>query len=86
MNDRRPTPDPPQDTGPPDQVEQDGAALSSAEDLDEDNLDVDPLEAGMDPAENWSAANRYGTTANEQRAGETLDERLRQEEPDVNRR
>lgn len=35
---------PPQDTGLPDQVETDPAALNSAEDLDEDRLQMDPLE------------------------------------------
>jgi hypothetical protein len=34
---------------PPDSVESDPAALNSAADLDEDRLDVDPLEKGMDP-------------------------------------
>ncbi|MBF6248211.1 hypothetical protein IU471_32395, partial [Nocardia elegans] len=47
--------DPPQDTGAPDSVETDPAALNSAEDLDEDRLRSDPLEAGMDPPEHWTA-------------------------------
>lgn len=42
--------DPPQDTGDPDAVETDPAALSSAEDLDEDRLRLDPQEAGIGPA------------------------------------
>lgn len=74
---------PPQDTGPPDQVERDPAALSSAEDLDEDRLGVDPLERGMDPPERWSAADRYGTTPFEQSHGQDLEHRLREEEPDT---
>lgn len=41
--------DPPQDTGAPDPVETDPAALNSAEDLDEDRLRQDPLEGAMDP-------------------------------------
>src|SRR3954452_3366392 len=49
----------PQDTGLPDAVERDPAALNSAEDLDEDRLRLDPLEAGMDPPERWSAADKY---------------------------
>ncbi|ASR35110.1 hypothetical protein BAY61_09095 [Prauserella marina] len=64
-------------------VETDPAALSSAEDLDEDSLSLDPLEEGVEPPERWSAAQRSGTTPFEQRQGETLDERLAEERPDV---
>ncbi|MEY7971249.1 hypothetical protein AB8O38_04530 [Saccharomonospora xinjiangensis] len=74
---------PPQDTGMPDSVETDPAALSSAEDLDEDRLRVDPLEEGIEPPEHWSVAERYATTPFEQRHGETLDQRVSQERPDV---
>jgi hypothetical protein len=77
------TPDQPQDTGLPDSVERDGAALSAAESLDEDELATDPLEAGVEPPEHWAAADEFGTTPNEQRSGETLDQRLPQEEPDI---
>jgi hypothetical protein len=64
-------------------VETDPAALNSAEDLDEDRLQVDPLEAGMDPPEHWSAADRRGMTPWEQAHSAPLDERLAEEEPDV---
>jgi len=74
---------PPQDTGAPDSVEQDPAALNSAEDLDEDRIDADPLEDGMDPPEGWSAADRYGTTPFEQAQGEGLDRKVAAERPDV---
>ncbi|EIE98338.1 hypothetical protein [Saccharomonospora glauca] len=74
---------PPQDTGMPDSAETDPAALNSAEDLDEDRLRLDPLEEGMDPPEHWSEADRYGMTPFEQQQGESLDERVRQERPDV---
>lgn len=83
MADDRESFDPPQDTGPPDAVETDPAALNSAEDLDEDRLRVDPLEAGMDPPERWSGADKYGTTANEQRTARPLDDRLAEEQADV---
>jgi hypothetical protein len=75
--------DAPQDTGLPDSAETDPAALSSAEDLDEDRLRVDPLEEGMDPPEHWSAADSYGTTPWEQRHPAPLDDRLAEEQPDV---
>jgi hypothetical protein len=42
----------------------------------------DVLDEGYSPPERYSAAERYGNTAEEQRAGETLDQRLSQEEPD----
>jgi hypothetical protein len=74
---------PPQDTGEPDQVERDPAALNSSEDLDEDRLRVDPLEEGVEPPERWTAVDRFGTTPFEEHHGEPLDERLAEEEPDV---
>ncbi|GDY33585.1 hypothetical protein [Gandjariella thermophila] len=74
---------PPQDTGQPDQIERDPAALNSGEDLDEDRLRVDPLEEGVEPPERWTAADRFGTTPFEEHHGEALDERLAEEEPDV---
>lgn len=82
MTDRDQPYDPPQDSGPPDPVETDPAALSSAEDLDEDRLRLDPLEAGMDPPEHWSAADRRGTTPWENAHPAPLDERLAEEQPD----
>jgi Family of unknown function (DUF5709) len=42
----------------------------------------DPLEAGVVPPERWSAGIRYGTTAEEQSEGESLDQLLAEEEPD----
>jgi hypothetical protein len=74
---------PPQDTGPPDAVETDPAALSSAEDLDEDRLRADPLEAGIEPPERWAGADRFGTTTREQREGQDLDARLAEEQPEA---
>ncbi|OXM71035.1 MULTISPECIES: hypothetical protein [Amycolatopsis] len=67
----------------PDAVESDPAALNSAEDLDEDRLRVDPLEEGVEPPERYMASDRFGTTPNEVREGESLDGRLAQERPDV---
>lgn len=65
-------------------VNPDLTSTVSAEDLDEDHLARDPLEDGMDPPEDWSASDRTGTTAREQREGESLDEKLDQEIPDEN--
>lgn len=55
----------------------------TAEELDEDELGIDPQEDGYDAPEGWSAADRFGTTPEEERRGESLDQRLREEEPDV---
>src|SRR5699024_1025121 len=74
---------PPQDTGMPDSTETDPAALSRAEDFDEDRLRLDPLEEGIEPPEHWSEASRYGTTPFEQSQGESLEQRVREEEPDI---
>ncbi|GAA5107983.1 hypothetical protein [Nocardia iowensis] len=75
--------DPPQDSGTPDSVETDPAALNSAEDLDEDRLRVDPQERGMDPPEHWSGVTKYGMTPWEEAHPRPLDERLAEEQPDV---
>jgi len=64
-----------------DDVEDEGV-LDAADTLDDDAVD-DPLDTGIAPADRWSAADRFGTTAAEQRAGESLDQMLAQEEPDV---
>lgn len=64
-----------------DEIEDDGV-LDSADTLDDDRVD-DPLDTGIAPADRWSGANRYGTTAAEERAGESLDQYLAQEEPDI---
>jgi len=62
--------------------------VEDAEDLDPiENLTGDdpdePLDTGYSPPDYRPAATRYGTTAAEQAAGETLDQRLAQEEPDI---
>lgn len=67
----------------PDPGEHDDDVLTQSETLDEDDMGVDPLESGMDPAEDWSAANRYGTTATEQATDRPLTERLDEERADV---
>lgn len=82
MPDDLDSPTPPHDTATPDAVETDPAALNSAEDLDEDRLELDPLEAGMDPPEHWTAADKYGTTAYEQAHARPLDDRLDEEQPE----
>ena len=52
-----------------------------------DSLDGDPradvLDTGVDAGEGYRGATRYGTTAEEGRSGESLDQLLSEEEPDV---
>jgi Family of unknown function (DUF5709) len=43
----------------------------------------DPLDRGVIPPERWSAAMRFGSTASEQESGESLDQLLAEEEPDI---
>jgi hypothetical protein len=45
--------------------------------------DGDPLEAGYLPTDRWSAGMGYGSTEAEERAGESLDQLLAEEEPDI---
>jgi hypothetical protein len=47
------------------------------------DLRSDPLDAGYSPPDYEPKSTRFGTTAEEQRVGETLDQRLAEEEPDV---
>ena len=42
----------------------------------------DPLDRGVAPPERWSAAMKFGSTADEQEEGESLDQLLAEEEPD----
>src|SRR5581483_6977689 len=42
----------------------------------------EPLDEGFSPPEKYSAGQRHGNTPAEEAAGETLDERLAQEEPE----
>jgi hypothetical protein len=64
-----------------DDIEDDGV-LDASDTLDGDRVS-DPLDVGIAAADRWHGANRFGTTAAEQRAGEPLDLRLAEEEPDV---
>jgi len=43
----------------------------------------EPLDQGVAPPERWSAAMKFGSTADEQEAGESLDQLLAEEEPDA---
>ena len=72
----------------PDETRHESADLADYEVQDAtDTLDGDPgddpLDRGVIPPERWSAGIRFGTTAAEQEEGESLDQRLAEEEPDA---
>jgi hypothetical protein len=65
---------------PSDDLEDDGV-LDAADTLAGDPGD-DPLDAGIIPPDRWSAGEGFGTTLAEERAGESLDQLLAEEEPE----
>lgn len=69
------------DLGQWDEIEDEGV-LDASDTLDGDPV-TDPLDTGVAPADRWSGANRFGTTPAEALAGETLDQLLAEEEPDI---
>ncbi|MFI8511848.1 DUF5709 domain-containing protein [Streptomyces sp. NPDC085460] len=62
--------------------QEDAAPLDLQNAVDERTYD-DMLDEGYSPPEKPLGVTKHGTTAEEQRAGEALDDRLSQEEPDV---
>ena len=65
-----------------DDPENDGV-LEPADDLTTDDLEDDPLDTGIEPPDRYGASNWYGITEAEARQGESLDQHLAEEEPDV---
>ena len=53
----------------------------TSETLDDDAV-KDPLDTGVAPPQHWSAGMRFGTTAEEEERGESLDQLLAEEVPD----
>jgi len=71
----------------PDETRHESQDLEDYEVLDaSDTLDGkpgdDPLDRGVATPDLWSAGMRYGTTAEEEQEGESLDQHLAEEEPD----
>jgi hypothetical protein len=60
-----------------------GDTLNPSEGTDSDELRNDDGDIVVDPPEGWSEADRFGMTAREEREGESLDQRLAEEEPEV---
>lgn len=65
----------------PDELTEDDGVLEPADTLDDD-LRADVLDTGVDAGEGYRGATRYGTTADEARDGESLEQLLAEEEPD----
>jgi hypothetical protein len=63
------------------QLDDDG--LLDANDTLLGNPGDDPLDPGYNPPDNLSAPERFGTTLAEEREGETMDQLLAEEEPDI---
>jgi len=59
-----------------DQPQGDGDSLVDSRGLDQ------PLDEGYSPPEKWSVAEGFGNTPYEEEVGETLDQRIAQEEPE----
>jgi hypothetical protein len=66
----------PDESGPDD-------TLNVSESTDSDEVRNDDGDIVVDAPDDWSEADRFGTTASEERVGESLDDRLAEEEPDV---
>ncbi|MBC2639067.1 MULTISPECIES: hypothetical protein [unclassified Rhodococcus (in: high G+C Gram-positive bacteria)] len=60
-----------------------GDTLSPSESLDSDDVRNNDGDDVVDPPDGWSEADKFGTTAREEREGESLDEKLSEEEPDT---
>src|SRR6266567_2581708 len=58
-------------------------SVEDASDTLEGNPGDDPLDRGVAPPERWSAGVKFGSTADEQASGESLDQLLAEEEPDT---
>jgi hypothetical protein len=70
------------DTSYGDEPAEDDGVLEPSDSLDGDDLTADVLDTGVDAGEGYRGANRFGTTAEEERQGESLDQLLAEEEPE----
>ncbi|WP_395310264.1 hypothetical protein V4U86_05430 [Mycobacterium sp. AMU20-3851] len=57
--------------------------LSPMEATDSDDVRNADGDEVVDPPDDWTGADKFGMSAQEQREGDSLDHRLAQEEPDV---
>ncbi len=66
----------------PDENELEDDGVLDASDTLDGEVGEDPLDAGYLPPDRWSAGEGFGTTLAEERAGESLDQLLAEEEPE----
>jgi hypothetical protein len=64
------------------EVSEDNGVLAPADSLETDDVRADVLDTGVDAGEGYRGATRHGTTWEEERRGESLDQLLAEEEPD----
>ncbi|HTJ71018.1 MAG TPA: DUF5709 domain-containing protein [Actinospica sp.] len=62
---------------------EDDGVLEPADDLTTDDYEDDPLDTGIEPPDHYGASNWFGVTAEEARRGESLDQHLAEEEPEI---
>jgi hypothetical protein len=63
-------------------VPEDDGVLDASDTLDDERVS-DPLDTGIAAPDRWAGADRFGTTPAEERDGESLDQLLAEEEPDL---
>jgi hypothetical protein len=63
-------------------VDDEDQPQSTGDSLVDDRGLAEPLDEGYSPPEKWSVAEGYGNTPLEEELGETLDQRIAQEEPE----
>ena len=62
---------------------EDDGVLAVADSLADDDLNADELDTGVEAGTRYTASTSFGTTAAEEARGESLDQLLAEEEPDL---
>ncbi len=66
-----------------DEALEDDGVLDPGDSLESDDLRSDVLDTGIDAGDGYRASTSFGTTAAEERRGESLDQLLSEEEPEI---
>lgn len=64
-------------------VDDEDQPQSTGDSLSDSDRVAEPLDEGYSPPERWSAAQGYGNTPREEATGESLEQRIAQEEPEA---
>lgn len=75
--------DRPDDEDQDNEIAEDDGVLDVADSLVSDDLDADELDTGIDAGDHYRGATAFGTTWDEERRGESLDQLLSEEEPEL---